>query len=284
MELEINKLLSRKMRVKPLAEGEVATFRLINALKVEPRSKMPIRKAFYSLYGHANVTDVESGARVMLQNIASHVPVRMPDRTIQWVPQEERVRFGNMGTLRLGHGQNNTYAFLARHPLNDSNPFAPIGGRRVFYQVDALAEAKKSMAADSLELEARVLVRDSTLEDLKPMAKALGVSLDIGPEEIRHALNQRAKKSPAMLIRASKNMGLKALVLIEDALDSRLIGFDEQSREWFWNDGEEKEGFYVVEAGIESKKALAGYLIGTDNRAGYRRLVGKLHQAKHYIA
>jgi len=261
--IAINEHLSDLLKVEPLQPGEKAVYRLVNAGKLDSK-KRPMFASGYYLVGTTSIYDQGDSGNKTIENITSYTRMNTESGQSYLKPRIDDVKFGKKNEITLTSAENNQYAFMERHPANDSNPYRPKGSKAVFRRVEQAKTKKWLMDADLLMLDAMNFVRDGNTEELAPVAEAFALDKGAPLQDWRADLLKAAKKDPEKVLRSSTNGFLKHKVLLRDAIEFKFIFFDSKDRVWRWQiNGEHvKRGDILckVEANQEAFESLINHI------------------------
>ena len=256
--IQANDQLSPSLKVKPLEEGQFATYKLCDAdLKDlsrvddktgKPRDNQPRR----SMKGEIVIMDPFTRKKIRLRNIVSSVLVERGGIQVE-EPKIARVLFGHNSVITIGPDDPGTYEFMERHPGNRDNPYRDklSGKKPIFYRLNAKKKAIQDMEHNYILTDAlnHVLASDKAelvaiWQKLDPTSQKL-INPEAGLESIKRDTFALAKEKPAIVMKASNNREAKAKLQIMDAEYYNVIMFMENEedvkipRRWMFVDGEE---------------------------------------------
>ena len=295
-EQTVNDILSKKMQVKPLAEGESAQYCLVGIGDIDKRrtnedtgEHIPSVKPSYRMAGKENVYDFETGQRVLIQNIVSFENKRSQDgdRIIQ-MPVVEDVLF-RRGYFTCPWTAPETYAFLERSMKNTSNPFRLPGSRNVFFRVDSKKDNLLSYNNKILVLDAQTIVRQANYGELKRLADALSsdhptLLFDYKDAmQLRNELFTYAEQNPRALAKVSEDKEVRLKLVIMDLERYGQITAKEEGQKliWMYEDHLGGEVFAEIETTFNRYDALCNAL-NTNSIPNANKIINKLvkdHQA-----
>lgn len=254
--LQINEQFSESLKVKPLLEGQTATYKLCDADLVDlarvddktgkPRNNQPRR----NMKGEVLITDPYTKKRVRLRNIVGEKAVER-NGDIRMDPEVKRVQFDHNSVITLGSDDPGTYLFMERHPRNRDNPFRDKDKTPTFYRMNSKKKAIQDMEHNYILADALNHVVNSDKIELIAIWKNLDPTSKkrINPEgsyeSIKRDTFDLAKEKPAVVMKASSNREAKAKLQIMDAEYYNVIMFTENEedhlipRRWMFVDGEE---------------------------------------------
>lgn len=225
----INTILSDKMKVKPLAQGESATYCLEGVGQIDRRKTdedtgehIPVFKPSYRLVGKENVYDIETGRKVLIQNITSWEmkPSADKDRMIEVPVVTDPIFKG--GYFTVSWTDFETYAFMERSMKNTSNPFRLPGSRRVFHRVDSKKDQLVSYNNKILVLDAQTMVRHADFAELKRIADLVSkdhpsLVFDFKDAmQLRNELFTFSETNPRAVAKASNNKEVRLKLVVMD--------------------------------------------------------------------
>ncbi len=277
-----NEVLHKSMHVDPIKEGETKTFKLL-ATGIKKVGRNAAGKPMYnrpaqSLTGECTIYDRYRNKPIVIGNVVSMAKVEQPDGSDRFKYVTKDVYFDRTGRIHLGFDKNNQFAFLMRRNENKSNPFRDKTKKALFYLVDKAEAARLTLQDEDTSLDARLLVRDAAIEDLKLMGKGLGLDTEQDPSMLKAALTKivNATGGPTKIIKASKNEDLKTRIAIKEGVELMYIKFGEQMWHWF-ADGKE---ILTVEPAQNSVDALTEHFLSKAGGPKLRKLNGLVE--KHY--
>ncbi len=131
------------------------------------------------------------------------------------------------GRLFVPQNKPNLKYFLDNHPFNVDN------GGHIFKLVDKKRDAEAELAKEFKASEAVVMVRDTDINDLLPIALYFKVNINTPTSEIRYNLLNIAKKKPQEFIEAFDSPQVQARSVIQQAKDYQIIGLKDDRCFWF---------------------------------------------------
>lgn len=294
----VNDVVSERLKVAPLKEGEIAKYRLKMADKEditrteESSGKKLKHQQVYSFVGQKRIWDPYAKKRILIRNITSFKTEKMPDGSLKEIPQVGRVLFPRTGEVILTSRDNDLYAYLERLDENESNEYRdPKGTAARFYRVDVKKQTMKEMEKDYIKLDAMVWVRDANETELKTIYKGLddGSKTRINAdsfEQLKRGIYLLSQENPILVLKASTNKVAKVKVQCMDAERFRIIAFDEGKeggeRRWVFI-GENPTTITAIEPGVHKVDGLVKFF--TEDKAGrdwYTKIVEALKMALDY--
>lgn len=254
---QVNEVLSKELRVKPLEKDQVAIYRLIDAdkdnaaisdLKGRPRKRTP----GYTIVGKKRIYDPIKKETVTIENITTE---KIIDTVMGPIIKKrpEPVRFtSHQPAITVRHDQPELYAFMERIDENLDNPFRNPKGKvkPIFYRVDPRKKIRSENETREFRLEAMAWVyKEATYTELKACAvKANQIRQDVsirvdypeseashGFEMLKRELGALAEKDPHTVIKGSTKTEAIMKMQIKDCVRFSIIIFDEKNRTWFHN-------------------------------------------------
>ena len=131
------------------------------------------------------------------------------------------------GRLFVPQNKPNLKYFLDNHPFNVGN------GGHIFKLVDKKRDAEVELMKEFKASEAVVMVRDTDINDLLPIALYFKVNINTPTSEIRYNLLNIAKKKPQEFIEAFDSPQVQARSVIQQAKDYQIIGLKDDRCFWF---------------------------------------------------
>jgi hypothetical protein len=293
--MELNQVLSDKLRVKPLQPGETAKFELLNYRKKEPGRDEPSCPESYDLAEKETIYDPFAndgyGKKLVISHIVSYMPTDIVGGQSYDKPVLEKVKFIR-GVVEVTSEEQDKYTYLMRSSKNITNPFRKKGSRAVFRQVNTKKEVYDAMQDADLTYEAEKLVREADWNE----KRAIAVKLNQSPDAKLHVsgnittdttnillqLITLAKKYPKRVIMSSGDIGAKQRVYISDALSFQLLLWNHEISTWSLYRPDIKAvnerivELTTVEAGTDKIEALMEYFKTEEGRKYYSVLVTAL--------
>lgn len=287
-----NKIMSPQMRVKPLALGQTAVYKLVDTDRedlskiIEGTNKHPTCNPGYHLRGEKRIFDPFSGKNIVIRNIVGEKALK-DDKTgeIKYIPDTEMIHF-RRGTVIVTSDMPETYVFMERCNENRSNPYRKKGSPDVFYRVDREARAQERLVEDEMLADAMLWIKSADHDELRAICANLPknekVSPDLSVSEIKADLFKKAQKSPHMILTASNDKASKIKIQVMDSEKYEVIIFGEGDadtpRAWYWN--EPKTG-KIIDVGVSENKveALLDHFMTSDGKGDYTKMANKLRAA-----
>lgn len=277
-----NKVLHKSMHVDPIKEGEIKIFKLLatetQIVGANKEGKPVKNHPAQSLNGYSTVFDRYKGQPIVIGNVTSMTTIEQPDGSDRFKYVCDDVFFDRKGRIQLNSDKNNQWFYMMRINENKSNPFRDKTKRPVFYLVDKAEKARLELHDETLSLDARLLIRDAKIEDLKLIGKGLGLDIEQGPDMLKASLTRIVKGTggATKIIKASKNEDLKTRIAIKEGVELMYIKFSDQMWHWF-GDGNE---ILTVEPAQNSVDALTEHFLSKAGGPKFRKLNGLIE--KHY--
>lgn len=117
--------------------------------------------------------------------------------------------------------------YLDLHPYNVAN------GGHLFKLVDTETDAKTEVDNEFLSLDAISMVRDKGIDELIPVAMALGIDTTQKNVEVKRELLREAKSNPQRFIRMFDDPTVKVKSVIMSACDFQILRADKEGLKWF---------------------------------------------------
>ena len=256
--MDLNDLFSPSLKVKPLAEGEVVKFRLLNAHKKEKNRDEPSCPELWALPKEASVYDHGTGVTVTMPSFRTVTVRHNPGTKEKYEePKLEPIIFVK-GEVTIKHDEMPWYIFLTRYNGNVSNPFRKKGSRKVYEVVREDKAVAKSMQDEDLRYGAEKIVRECNVTDLRAICEKLNKSADARIhvktrsdefEKMKLILIGITKWNPKAIILASGDAEAKAKIMISDARMFNILDLIEgpAGRAWWINPLDNKNMKQVLE-------------------------------------
>jgi hypothetical protein len=192
--------------------------------------------------------------------------------------QEGIARVGTIifkdGVLFVSNREPLLMEFLKHHPGNAANK----GG--LFVEVDHSAENEREIEMMDFELEARMLAKDLSMNEMVTLMRKLKPSeVDkMDSSEIKRDVKVFAKNNPhAFMDMVEIEEGEDATDdLVSQALDQRLIQFRNKKTQVFYTLEDKKTMFFKVPEGKNPEKSLREFLMTNEGIEIYKELEGLL--------
>lgn len=243
----VNSVLSEALRVKPLKEGQTATFRLINSHTIlgkywddETNAPIPSTPTAVLIPKQDSIYDPGLERTVIISNVVGYKTEIMPDKSEKMVPITEAIAFDNVTERTFTHEQNDTVAYLRRHRFNRDNPYRKSGGKVLYYEVNPQKEIQNELDRFDIMDEAKFFIRDCDMREIQTMAAILSegfkdhINPNSPPNELRLALRKLVdtyEGAKAVLLASTTN-DMKWVIQFKEAELYGVIEFDENLREW----------------------------------------------------
>jgi len=273
-ELDLNKPLTKPVE-----------FRLINAGIVDNSStRKVISPQFYGFPGQDSINDpLDKNAKVKtILNITGYNSIKgKPGEPTYMDPITEYVKFDSGSSVWCQPGEENKYLYLKVNNRNRDYPYRNPRKAPKYYEVNE----KREMALKNNEFTytylAAGLLMDLDSNEVNNIAISLAkafpgkyvfnVALEI--EQILLQLESVAKSNPVDLIVAVKEPNSLARVVADDAVNRRLIFFDDHAERltWKWK-SKVKSNIVKLAAGNNPVKGLVDYLISADGNEAFIEL------------
>jgi hypothetical protein len=138
----------------------------------------------------------------------------------------ESVTFRN-GRIFVPREKPNLRKFLDLHPANQAN------GGNTFKEVNKKRDAEKELEKEFLTTDAVALVRDSSIEELLPVAMYFKVNINSPVSEIRFNLLRIAKSKPKEFIESFDSPQVRTRSIVQQAKDYQMINVKSNGVYWF---------------------------------------------------
>lgn len=276
----INDDLSKELQVKPLEEGQIATFKLMRSGIFDPMTGKPATPNSHTIPGIELIFDKFSKRTIRIYNIKEYETIEEVGRPIVYKPKHEPVTFWAKPIV-CNSDSNDLYFFLKRTSFNRDNPFRSRKYIPVFYEVDFERDARVAVDTTEYKRLALNIVADYEIEELLQLGRGLkdfDITIDLNQKDeiLRRSFNLIAETNSEKLILASDDNRSKTRVYIDRAISEMLILFNPDTMSWIWtkapDGGKVKKHIVKIEKGNNPKRALIDYLCdenkkGSDHRA-----------------
>jgi len=131
------------------------------------------------------------------------------------------------GVLAVPADQANLQEFLDLHPMNKAN------GGGTFEVVNTEAKAEVDLDNEFLLHDAVSLVRNSSIDELMPVAIYLGMDTNQKNAELKRELLMEAKGNPKRFIELFDNPTVQVRAIIKKAVDFQILNSKEDGMYWF---------------------------------------------------
>jgi hypothetical protein len=131
------------------------------------------------------------------------------------------------GILAVPANQANLQEFLDLHPMNKAN------GGGTFEIVNTEAKAEVDLDNEFLLHDAVSLVRNSSIDELMPVAIYLGMDTNQKNAELKRELLMEAKGNPKRFIELFDNPTVQVRAIIKKAVDFQILNSKEDGMYWF---------------------------------------------------
>lgn len=284
-----NKILSEKLRVKPLREGEKAVFKLyemdkleravtIDGVPTDPQTGNPVGvPSLYQLSGVRSILDKGDGRRKQIKNVVGYQYKENPKTgLVEDMPVIGPLVFED-GKAEFTIDNNDSYIFVMRMDENGSNPFRSTKHKPVFYRADARKKLREETLALDFKAEAFWIIRTADVDELNAIARQVEPSLlDSEPEVIKRSLVKIADKEPLEIIHNCNNKEIKMKLHIAEGLKFDFMEYNDVTRTYSWNLPNKYDDILTVEVNKEPVDTLVEYLASREGNHHYRTLKKEL--------
>jgi hypothetical protein len=231
----------------------------------------------------------------MIKRIASeeeiYDPITKKTRTIRYAKGEPSIYkdeqpvsvalgdiiFSN-GSLIVDGMNPNLMKFLEISNHNADNPYRLREKSVVFKKLDPEADAAVAMDLEVEQIEVGNIVLSMDIDELRPLARVLGISTDQSAKEIKHDTLMKAKRNPKEFMAMIDDPATNRQKTILEALD---LGFiDITARNISWKVGSDKGMITPVPVGRKPVEYFAEWSM-TDPRGEevYQDLLARVEKA-----
>jgi hypothetical protein len=251
-------------------------FRLIRAGKVDPSSsKRTSTPQGYIYPGRALIFDPYSKRTILIRNVNGYKPILDPGKETIMDPIEEYIRFPASGSIYCTPEKYDQYVFMMLDNRHRDNPHAK-PGKAQYYMVDPKREVVKKNNSFSYKHLATGLVIDLEGQQIAEVALKLKkvfpkkypmIDLNAPDDKLLATISGVADKDPIDIIVALKEPRSYHRVVADDAVDRKLIVFDDKQSKWKFKKAEKgKETIAKVESGNKPINALVDHLISEEGK------------------
>lgn len=258
--------LSNRLKVKPLKDGEVKIFKLVNSGKVDVMTGQPAMNSGGTFKGYFTITDKfeENHAlrRKVLKNVIATQTV-LNDKGKEEVKEIiGDIEFGPTGLCIVKPDEYNKLVVMMRADENLSNKYRNNSKPAIWEEVEPTPSILKLIEKLDIEDEARMFAKNgdikeviSVLNILKPGNKLKEIS------DIRYALRLLAIEKPKEVIRHSKNREMKLRILVKECYEEKLIDFVDETLEWhIVSDDTKSSLIHKSEVGVDPETDFIDFL------------------------
>lgn len=282
-----NDILSNRLKVKELREGQMVTYKLVNAGITSPNifdendNPKKTSPAGAWIVGEERITDPgDNNRKKLIRNIVAVRSEQASDGTIREIPIVSKIEFNRHGYVSVTDEQFETYIFLERSSKNGSNKYRSKGGRVRYIRLNPTVETENALSKKQLIADAVDMVRNEalTLTELKQIVKNIPEnvsgrpSLDSSLENIRLALWNIAERDPKMIINAGPDISMKKKCQVLDAESANVLEFDDNRSWWVEKMNGELEHLCEVPVGEDRYKYLVEFWSQKENQNSYKNM------------
>jgi hypothetical protein len=131
------------------------------------------------------------------------------------------------GQLIVGPERKNLQDYLDRHPMNLAN------GGGTFRVLENDKKSAKEVEDEFTKLDAVILVRDKSIDELLPVAMSLGINTNQKNIEIKRELLQEAKANPIRFMELFDSPAVKARAIVMQCVDFQIINPKPDGMYWY---------------------------------------------------
>lgn len=212
-----------------------------NALPATPKKRTIKREE--KVINHAEYEVIRGGGVVFMlpqKGVTVYDSEKDTVRELRYCPNEpsvwrdeqsdnavkQSVIFDN-GRIFVPKNKPNLRVFMDKHPGNKAN------GGSIFKKIDKRGDAETQLKKEFKLTEAISLVRDTSINDLLPIALYFKVGVNSPVSEIRYNLLQIAKKKPQEFIESFDSPQVQTRASIQQAKDYQIINLKADGAFWF---------------------------------------------------
>jgi len=277
--------LSNRLKVKPLKEGEVKIFKLVNSGKIDPVTGKASVNSGGSFVGHFTIYDrFEENAslrRKTLKNVVT-TETRIDDKGKEYVKEIiANIEFNSNGLCIVKPEEYNKLVVMTRANENLSNKYRNPSVPAIWEESEPTPSILKLIEQLDIKYEAATFARNGDINFVKAVvAKLLPGSKLKEVSEIRYSARQLAEEKPLELLRHSNNKEIKLRVLTKECYDYKIIDFIDESLEWHLTDDNTKDSLiYKCEIGKDPESDFIEFL--KKNSGVTKKITELLNAALH---
>lgn len=288
--LSPNQVLSKEMQVKPLAEGEIAVYRLCASDEVdmsrqdEETGKFRTKSPGYTLAKKYTVYDKVKAQKVLIGNVIGVEMIELEGREPYRKDKLGHVRFEMGKNITITSMQNDTYQFMERVDANKDNPFRNPNKKAWFYRVNERKAAQDKNYRNMILTDALNWLKTVDPTEMKTINAGLPgdmkINLDLDWEIQTARLFDLTMLDPMLVMKASTNIDAKVKIQAMDAARYQIITFSEGDaklpRAWHFNRGAKPPLIMEVEIGQNKIEALVKFLRSKEGTGNYKQITAEL--------
>jgi len=290
----LSKRLIDELDLRPIQDGEVRIFRLINARKLDPNStKKTSTPQHVGIASQDKITDPYAShgpADIIISNIVSYNPITRPGEKTVYDPVIANVNFPSTGEIPCTSQDNELYYYLKLNNKNSSNPHRKKSKRALYYEVDEAANVLKQTNQFDYRTMAANLLLDADDDKMVEYARKINragkdnpIDLNLSEEKIKARLGDLIDNDAMRFIAGVKEDKSYARLVVDDARVRKKITFDETAFTWNWRKiGSEKARKPIIklDSAKNSVKGLVDYLLTDAGKEARAELITLYEQ--HY--
>lgn len=287
--MKVNEVLSPEMHIKPLKDGEKATFRLLNAFVKEKGREEPTCPEVVKLSDKEFVWDPfankKNGQMVLIGNVVGVKAirdagggVRINDQGAPMMAPETKKPEFIRGYLTVSHLDNDQYAFLMRSKKCKDNIYRPRKNGKIVNGYELVTSKKEigvAMMMADLQFNAEKIVREKEWKDLKAIAAKLNESPDTNLhvkssdlQGMKMELIKIAKSHPKKLIWSSEDVHSKVMVMVSECQSFGVLILENGT--WtIMENGSKYRKIHQVNPGDDVVNSLVAYFESKDGYSDY---------------
>lgn len=289
------KLLSKRLAVAPLKEGEVAVFRLARAFK---KTELRDDPTCPEVAVYPGVEQINDPGETVAQNRPKKIGTRIVDyrqMNGQAVPIYERVKFVR-GDCRVGFDNHALYEFMMRSKHSGANRFRKQMGAKnpptwILVGSDQIAGL---LSIVDMKFYAEKMLRDCDGTGLKTVALKLNSSPDArlhirsyrpgqaGGEDIlsiKLELFQKARDYPKQVIYAGDDSASRRRVEVYDAMTMAILFMNDKGEYVILTAEDKEEPLFSPDPGKDAMNSLIEFFENEKGAAAYVKFAAALKRA-----
>lgn len=214
-------------------------FCLIAANK--PGSSNYEAKRFYPPSVNIPVIDVIYDEEKKQQRTIRYIPgeksIYMDEQSVKDMPKKRSEILFYDGWKTVHEQEKLLLDYLRACNFNQGNKSRMPGTTVIFKEFAPHIDKQILLDKEEVEIKARASVINMPFEDIKQLAKAMGLSTDREVAEIKHDLLVRAKNDPAKFLKQMGSKNMKQRWAIIEAIECNILTHNKQNATISWTGG-----------------------------------------------
>lgn len=277
-----NSLGLSDLMMPPYTKKQIAIYKIIGSGQVNPATGEP-----------AHLVDVLIPGRYTLFDRFELDPLKK-DKIIQNITGTERytedgkqkvrdvvddIVFANGYLAVPVESKFQLYVFMELHPNNRTNKWRPSNNTPVLFErVDIMHRSPAAKSAEQdLGIDAAIIIRDMSKEDLYKYAIPANVSVEKGRmlSDIRSDLTTFAMKDPIAFFKLKKDSKAGVKIIILDAINLGLLEYRPDKKSFYLSTTEEI--FHTHTVGEEHMESLIKTMAKPENAEAFKVLTDQIN-------